>query len=112
MEKGHALPPFQHGEIRIKGQIMKGYLKNVEKTQEIIDSGGFLHSGDVGYYDDDGCFYITGRIKDLIKYKSWQVAPVQLEQILMKFKGVKDVAGAGKPDSRFGELPTAAENYV
>ncbi|XP_063926359.1 luciferin 4-monooxygenase-like [Zophobas morio] len=108
LEKGHALPPFQRGELCIKGQIMKGYLKNVEKTNEIIDSEGFLHSGDVAYYDDDGCFYITGRIKELIKYKSWQVAPVELEQILMKFKGIKEVAVVGKPDSRFGELPTAA----
>ena len=107
LEKGHALPPFQNGEICIKGHIMKGYLKNAEKTKEIIDSEGFLHSGDVGYYDDHGCFYISGRIKELIKYKSWQVAPVELEQILMKFKGIKEVAVVGKPDSRFGELPAA-----
>ncbi|KAJ3652173.1 hypothetical protein Zmor_018161 [Zophobas morio] len=108
LEKGHALPPLQNGELCFKGHIMKGYLKNPEKTKEIIDSEGFLHSGDVGYYDDAGYVYISGRIKELIKYKSWQVAPVQLEQILSKFKGIKDVAVVGKPDSRFGELPTAA----
>ena len=107
LEKGHALPPFQNGELCIKGQIMKGYLKNTEKTKETIDSEGFLHSGDVGYYNDEGYFYISGRMKDLIKYKSCQVAPVELEQILIKFKGIKEVAVVGKPDSRFGELPTA-----
>ncbi|XP_063926362.1 luciferin 4-monooxygenase-like [Zophobas morio] len=108
LEKGHSLPPFQNGEICIKGQIMKGYLKNSEKTKEMLDSEGFLHSGDVGYYDDEGYFYISGRMKDLIKHKSCQVAPVELEQILSKFEGIKDVAVIGKPDSRFGELPTAA----
>ena len=107
LEKGHALPPFQNGELCIKGQIMKGYLKNTEKNKETIDSEGFLHSGDVGYYNDEGYFYISGRMKDLIKYKSCQVAPVELEQILIKFKGIKEVAVVGKPDSRFGELPTA-----
>lgn len=73
-ETGKALGPDQPGEICYKGDVlMKGYANNIEATREIIDKDGWLHSGDVGYYDEDGYFYMVDRIKEIIKYKGFQV---------------------------------------
>jgi long-subunit acyl-CoA synthetase (AMP-forming) len=69
-----ALGPYQHGELYLSGpQVMKGYWNNPQATEEMIDGEGWLRTGDVAYYDDDGNFYIVDRLKELIKVKGLQV---------------------------------------
>ncbi|KAK4884448.1 hypothetical protein RN001_000719 [Aquatica leii] len=102
------LGPYEKGEICIKSlSIMKGYLNNPSATKNAIDSDGFYHTGDIGYYDKDKNFYVVDRIKELIKYKGFQVSPVEVENLLLKHSGVKDCALVGLPDDRCGELPLA-----
>uniref|UniRef100_A0A182QSE0 Luciferin 4-monooxygenase n=1 Tax=Anopheles farauti TaxID=69004 RepID=A0A182QSE0_9DIPT len=104
LETGRALGPHQHGELCFKGSlIMKGYIGG----EQVIDADGWLHTGDVGYYDSEGDFYIVDRLKELIKYKAFQVAPAELEALLLAHPGVKDCAVIGVPDERAGELPMA-----
>lgn len=105
---GKTLGPRQIGELCYAGdQIMLGYFKNPETTAETIDKENWLHTGDVGYFNEEGCIYITGRIKELIKYKGFQVSPSEIETIILTHPSVKDVAVVGKPDERCGEIPMA-----
>lgn len=106
-ETGQIVSPDKPGEICAKGpQVMSGYHKNKEATdQTIID--GWLHTGDVGYFDKAGQLFIVDRIKELIKVKGFQVAPLEIEEILREHPGVEDCGVVGKPDSRFGEVPVA-----
>jgi 4-coumarate--CoA ligase len=108
IETKKMLGPHERGEICARGpQIMKGYLNNTKATAETIDSDGWLHTGDVGYYDDEGYFFIVDRIKELIKFKGFQVAPAELEALLLTHPDVADVAVIGVPDAEAGELPRA-----
>nr|CAH0105514.1 unnamed protein product [Daphnia galeata] len=103
-----ALGPYQHGELYVSGpQVMKGYLNNPKATNEIIDEDGWVRTGDVAYYDDDGNFYIVDRLKELIKVKGLQVAPAELENILNSHPAVAEAAVIGIPDVQAGELPRA-----
>lgn len=86
---------------------MKGYCDDEEATRATIDEDGFLHTGDVGYYDEEGYFYIVDRVKELIKYKGFQVPPAELESILLSHSAIKDAAVVGLPDELAGELPLA-----
>ena len=86
---------------------MKGYFKNHLATKQMIDDKGWLYTGDLGYHDEDGYFYVTDRIKELIKYKGYQVAPAELEDLLLKMPGIEDAAVVGVPDPDSGELPKA-----
>uniref|UniRef100_A0A240PPC7 Luciferin 4-monooxygenase n=1 Tax=Anopheles christyi TaxID=43041 RepID=A0A240PPC7_9DIPT len=105
---GYALGPNQTGEICVKGPlVMKGYLDNDRATGEMIDADGWLHTGDVGYYDEEQDFFIVDRIKDLIKYKGAQVPPAELEDVLLSHRKVRDCAVVGVPDEVAGELPAA-----
>ncbi|XP_065221532.1 uncharacterized protein LOC135846386 [Planococcus citri] len=105
---GELLESGQEGEICVKGiLIMQGYYNNKKETENTIDPDGWLHTGDVGYYNDDEEFFIVDRIKDLIKYKGLQVAPAELEALLLKHPCVKDVAVIGVPDDIAGEVPRA-----
>lgn len=107
-ETGKLLGPNQHGELCFKGsQIMKGYIGNEKATRETIDQDGWLHTGDVGYYDEDFEFFIVDRLKELIKYKGFQVPPAEIEAILLTNPKVKDAAVIGLPDEAAGELPLA-----
>ncbi|XP_074645700.1 putative 4-coumarate--CoA ligase 1 [Tubulanus polymorphus] len=107
-ETGEILEAGMDGEICMKGpHIMKGYLNKPDATKNTIDSDGFLHSGDIGHIDEEGFFYIVDRVKELIKYKGFQVAPAELEGILLTHSGILDAAVVGKYDERAGELPTA-----
>ncbi|KAK4037160.1 hypothetical protein OUZ56_029202 [Daphnia magna] len=102
------LGPNQEGEICVRGPIvMKGYVGDAEATRATIDSQGWLHTGDVGYYDEEGYFFITDRMKELIKYKGLQVSPTELERILLTHPDVVDVAVAPIADPSAGEIPRA-----
>lgn len=96
------------GEVLIRGpQVMLGYLNNAAATAETIDADGWLHTGDVATADDDGWFYIVDRVKELIKFKGFQVAPAELEAVLITHPHVADCAVVGVPDEEAGELPKA-----
>ncbi|XP_042223130.1 4-coumarate--CoA ligase 1-like isoform X2 [Homarus americanus] len=107
MESGDSLGPNKRGELCIRGPlVMKGYLNNEEETKNII-CDGWLHTGDVGYYTEDRITYIVDRIKELIKYKGFQVAPAELEALLMTNEDIFDAGVVGVPDEEAGELPKA-----
>ncbi|KZS10135.1 4-coumarate--CoA ligase 3 [Daphnia magna] len=110
-----ALAPYQQGELYVAGpQVMKGYYNNPEATKEMISEDGWLRTGDVAYYDEEGHFYIVDRLKELIKVKGFQiklkydkVAPAELEDILTSHPAVAEAAVIGIPDEQAGELPRA-----
>nr|CAB3483118.1 unnamed protein product [Digitaria exilis] len=107
-ETGLSLPRNQPGEVCIRGkQIMKGYLNNPEATAKTIDEEGWLHSGDIGYVDDDDEIFIVDRLKELIKYKGFQVAPAELEAMLIVHPGIADAAVVPMKDDSCGEIPVA-----
>ena len=98
----------ERGELWIRGpQVMKGYLNNAEATADTIDGDGWLHTGDVAEVDDEGHFEIVDRLKELIKYKGFQVPPAELEALLLTHPTVTDAAVIGIPDDEAGELPKA-----
>ena len=86
---------------------MAGYLNNPEATSETIDVDGWLHTGDIGRVDEDGYWYITDRLKELIKYKGFQVPPAELEALLLTHPAVADSAVIPVPDEEAGEIPKA-----
>ena len=86
---------------------MKGYLDKPDATAATIDADGWLHTGDIGYVDDDGDFFIVDRVKELIKYKGMQVAPAELEAMLLGHPAVADAAVIPSPDEEAGEVPKA-----
>ena len=105
---GAALPRRQQGELLIRGpQIMRGYLNRPQETAEAIDRDGWYHTGDVGYVDDEEWFYIVDRTKELIKYKGLQVAPAELEALLLTHPAILDAAVVRKADEEAGEVPLA-----
>ena len=105
---GGELGPNQEGELCVRGpQIMKGYLNNSEATARTIDADNWLHTGDIGYADEDGHFFIVDRVKELIKYKGFQVAPAELEAILLTHPAVADAAVIPCADDEAGEVPKA-----
>ncbi len=106
-ETGDDLPPGQEGEICIKGpQVMVGYWNRQEATDEVLKDG-WLFTGDIGKEDEDGYFFITDRIKDLILYKGYNVYPREIEEVLYTHPAVETCAVIGKPDSKVGESPVA-----
>jgi acyl-CoA synthetase (AMP-forming)/AMP-acid ligase II len=108
LETGEAQPYGERGEVCVRGpQIMKGYLNNPEATAQTIDVEGWLHTGDIGYADEDGHFFIVDRAKELIKYKGLQVAPAELEAVLVTHPCVADAAVIPCPDEEAGEVPKA-----
>jgi len=105
---GEDSSPGEPGEIWIRGpQVMKGYLNNDSATRATIDDDGWLHTGDIGHVDDDGFWYITDRLKELIKFKGFQVAPAELEAVLLTHPAVADGAVIGVADEEAGEVPKA-----
>ena len=86
---------------------MKGYLNNEAATKNTIDDDGWLHTGDIGHIDADGHLFIVDRLKELIKYKGFQVPPAELEALLLTHPQIADAAVIGLPDDEAGEIPAA-----
>lgn len=96
------------GEVLIRGpQVMKGYLGRPEATADMIDSEGWLHTGDIGRVDEEGWLFVVDRVKELIKYKGYQVAPAELEALLLGHERIADAAVIGVYDAEGNEVPKA-----
>jgi acyl-CoA synthetase (AMP-forming)/AMP-acid ligase II len=107
-ESGEDAGEGERGELWVRGpQVMSGYLNNPEATAETIDGEGWLHTGDIATVDSGGYFEIVDRLKELIKYKGYQVAPAELEALLITHRAVTDVAVIGVADEEAGELAKA-----
>ncbi|MET8567887.1 4-coumarate--CoA ligase family protein [Streptomyces sp. NPDC004783] len=107
-DPGKDLGPGGTGEILIRGpQVMKGYLGRPDATAAMIDQDGWLHTGDVGRVDADGWLFVVDRVKELIKYKGYQVAPAELEALLLTHPGIADAAVVGALDDDGNEVPHA-----
>jgi len=105
---GEDLGVGEDGEIWVRGpQVMPGYLNNPEATASTIDPEGWLHTGDIGHVDAEGYWYVVDRLKELIKVKGFQVAPAELEALLLTHPAVADCAVVGIPDEEAGEIPKA-----
>lgn len=108
IDNGNSLGPDEEGEICFKGEtIMKDYLGDAGATAATIDDQGWLHTGDIGYYDQNECFHVVDRLKELIKYNALQVSPSELEAFILTHPAVADVGVVGKPDPVNGQLPMA-----
>jgi acyl-CoA synthetase (AMP-forming)/AMP-acid ligase II len=108
VESGKPLDANQQGEVWTRGpNIMRGYLNRPEETAACLDKDGWYHTGDIGYMDADGYLYIVDRLKELIKYSGYQVAPAELEAVLVSHEGVADAAVIPSPDDEHGEVPKA-----
>jgi acyl-CoA synthetase (AMP-forming)/AMP-acid ligase II len=106
--EGNDLGAGEDGEVWVRGpQVMKGYLNNEAATNATIDDEGWLHTGDVGHVDEDGHLFVVDRLKELIKYKGFQVPPAELEALLLTHPAVADAAVIGVPDDEAGEIPAA-----
>ncbi|XP_014509531.1 4-coumarate--CoA ligase 1-like [Vigna radiata var. radiata] len=107
-ETGVSLPRNETGEICIRGtKVMKGYLNDPEATERTIDKDGWLHTGDIGYIDDDDEIFIVDRLKELIKYKGFQVPPAELEALLIAHPDISEAAVVPMKDEAAGEIPVA-----
>ncbi|CAN7937989.1 unnamed protein product [Ixodes hexagonus] len=102
------LGPYMNGEILVQcNSMMKGYYGRPEATAAALSSDGWLRTGNLGYYDNDGCIYIVERLKDIIKCSGNQVAPAEVEEILLTHDAVKEVVVVGVPSEKHGEAPAA-----
>lgn len=109
-DSGEDMQSNQPGEILIRSQaVMTGYLGDGGSTAATVDKDGWIHTGDIGYYDDKNWFYITDRLKELIKYKGWQIAPAELEDIILTHPKVADcgVLAVPAPEEGDGDVPRA-----
>ncbi len=96
------------GEIWVRGpNVMLGYLNRPDATAETLDADGFLHTGDIGVHHVDGYFTIVDRLKELIKYHGYQIAPAELEALLLSHPKVQDAAVIGVRDDEGEEIPKA-----
>jgi len=108
LETGEEVGPGEIGELLVYGpQVMRGYWNNPEATQETMTADGWLRTGDIVTADPDGYIRIHDRKKEMIKYKGYQIAPAELESILMEHPGVRDAAVIPKADAEAGEVPKA-----
>lgn len=108
LNDGHSLEAEIDGEICVRGpKLFAGYLNNPEATREAIDSEGWFHTGDIGHYDTTNRFYITDRLKELIKWGTKQVSPTELELFLLKHEAVEEVAVVGVSHKTQTQWPRA-----
>ncbi|KAK3150392.1 hypothetical protein QOZ80_3AG0232590 [Eleusine coracana subsp. coracana] len=107
-DSGEALPVNRTGELWLRGPyVMKGYFKNTEATQSTVTPDGWLKTGDLCYIDEDGYLFVVDRLKELIKYKGYQVPPAELEALLLTHPEITDVAVIPFPDREVGQFPMA-----
>ena len=107
-ETGRELTPGEVGEIVARGpRVMTGYWRDEEKTKKTIDKDGWLHTGDMGYMDEDGYFYLAGRTTDMIKRGGEFIAPEEVEAVLHSHPKIEEAAVIGVPDVEWGEQPRA-----
>jgi acyl-CoA synthetase (AMP-forming)/AMP-acid ligase II len=105
---GGDLGPGGTGELWLRGpQVMRGYRGNPAATATTVGADGWLRTGDLCRFDDDGYLFVVDRLKELIKYKGSQVAPAELEQVLAAHPAVADAAVVPRPDPEAGEVPVA-----
>lgn len=108
-ETGVDVRPGERGEVWIRGPfVMRGYFENEAATAQTIDADGWLHTGDIAHVDPDGDFWIVDRVKELIKYKAFQIAPAELEAVVLQHPSVADCAVYPHADEEAGEIPKAA----
>ncbi|KAI3696034.1 hypothetical protein L1987_79043 [Smallanthus sonchifolius] len=107
-DTGEVLPVNRTGELWLKGPtVMKGYFSNPEATASTLDSTGWLRTGDLCYIDEDGFIFVVDRLKELIKYKGYQVPPAELEALLLTHPEINDCAVIPFPDKDVGQFPMA-----
>ena len=107
-EENRKVPAGERGEICIKGpNVMAGYWNRPDATAEAIDPEGWFHSGDIGYFDEDGFLYVVDRVKDMVISGGENVYPAEVESVLYEHPAVKEIAIIGLPDDRWGEAVTA-----
>ncbi|MHC5903845.1 4-coumarate--CoA ligase family protein [Streptomyces sp. S6] len=107
-DPGKDLGPGESGELLFRGpQVMKGYLGRPDATDAMIDTDGWLHTGDVGHVDESGWLFVVDRVKELIKYKGFQVAPAELEALLLTHPDIADAAVVGTYNADGNEVPHA-----
>ncbi|KAK9060181.1 hypothetical protein SSX86_020885 [Deinandra increscens subsp. villosa] len=105
---GAGLPPMNRGELWVRGPfIMKGYVDDKEVIDTMVDSEGWLRTGDLCYFDNEGFLFVVDRLKELIKYKGYQVPPAELEHILQSHSDIAEAAVIPYPDEAVGQVPMA-----
>ncbi len=108
VETGADLGPGQRGELWMRGPIvMRGYFERPDATRETLTADGWLRTGDIAYVDEEGDFFIVDRLKELIKHNAYQIAPAELEAVLLRHPAVADAAVIPSPDEESGEVPKA-----
>ncbi|KAF5300676.1 hypothetical protein FQA39_LY11038 [Lamprigera yunnana] len=106
IDTGKALGPNKLGELRVQTEYaMNGYY-NMDSSN-LYDADGFLKTGDIAYYDEDYCFYIVDRIREVFKYQNWQVSPSKIQTVLLDHPAVQNAVVIGVPHPIDGERPTA-----
>jgi len=105
-DNGNDLPRGEVGEIVARGpRVMTGYWKDEEKTDKTIDEEGWVHTGDIGYIDEDGYFFLSGRATDMIIRAGENISPEEVEAVLQTYHKIEEVAVIGIPDEEWGEVP-------
>lgn len=108
VESGQDVAPGERGELWMRGpNVMQGYFKKPEATSAMLLPDGWLRTGDIAYVDADGYFFIVDRVKELIKHNGYQVAPAELEAVLLRHPAIADAAVIPSPDEETGEVPKA-----
>jgi long-chain acyl-CoA synthetase len=104
LESGNALPDGASGEICLRGpNVMRGYYRSPEQTAEAFDAQGWLRTGDLGYRDADGFYFVTGRLKELIIKGGENIAPREIDEALLRHPAVLEAAAVGVPDPNYGQ---------